>query len=149
MTHASRYRIEEVNGGEFSIPLRSWNTLDESFPPLTDAHLCQGYWWFTYGRAGAVAFAGMVPFVPFPRVGYFKRAYVEPAHRGHGLQRALMDVREARARALDWTMLVSECARSNVASAHNFAAAGFEQFEPEQRWGAPDSIYWQKDLRCD
>lgn len=142
----TRYRIEEVNGGEFANPLRSWNALDQSFPPLTDRHLDHGHWWFAYSPIGAVAFAGLVPFAPFPGVGYFKRAYVEPAHRGNGLQRQLMDVREAKARALGWTCLVSECAASNTYSARNFAAFGFERCEPEQHWGASDSIYWRKQL---
>lgn len=140
------YQIREVDGALFQWPIRSWNLLDASFPPLQDRHLENGHWWFAYGRAGAVAFAGMVPFEPFPCVGYFKRAYVVPAARGHGLQRQLMAVREAKARQLGWTHLVSECGPGNTHSAANFAAAGFVQCEPEQRWGAPGSLFWRKAL---
>lgn len=145
MSHSpsQRYLICEVNGSVFAGMIHSWNALNSVFPPLTDHHLETGYWWFVHGvDAEPVAFAGMVMFEPFPGVGYLKRAYVNPAHRGHGLQRILLAVREAKARDLGWTQLVSECAAGNVHSARNFAAAGFLSVEPEQRWGAPGSAYW-------
>jgi len=120
--------------------------LDATFPPLTDAHLDLGFWWFADNPFRAVAFAGMVPFEPFPGVGYLKRAYVSPEARGHGLQQQFLRIREAKARSLGWTCLVSECAWDNAYSAANFVRAGFESCEPEQRWGAPDSLYWRKQL---
>jgi GNAT superfamily N-acetyltransferase len=144
-----QYRIREVAGRDRMVAavLHGFNALaPECFPPLEPRHLERGHWWIVYHSGVPAAFAGMVPFEPFPGVGYLKRAYVMPKHRGHGLQRALLTTREAKARHLGWTLLVSECAADNLPSARNFAAAGYAQAEPEQRWGAPGSIYWRKDL---
>jgi GNAT superfamily N-acetyltransferase len=120
----------------------------DTFPALQDRHFERGHWWLAYplGQSEPVAFAGMVPFEPFPLVGYLKRAFVLPAARGHRLQLRLLEEREAKARQLGWTLLVSECGPDNRASAANFAKAAFQTFEPEQRWGAPNSLYWKKDL---
>jgi RimJ/RimL family protein N-acetyltransferase len=115
------------------------------FPELEDRHF-DGYWWFAYFEGEVVAFAGIVEMSPFANIGYFKRAYVMPDHRGHGLQSRFMSLREAKARDLGWTHLVSECAKNNRASAANFARAGFTRCNPEQKWGAPDSVYWLKSL---
>jgi GNAT superfamily N-acetyltransferase len=129
--------------------IRAFNAMaPETFPALQDRHFQTGHWWLVYSldESEPVAFAGMVPFEPFPLVGYLKRAFVIPTARGHGLQRSLLEEREAKARQLGWTTLVSECAADNHPSAANFQRAGFTQFEPEQRWGAPNSLYWKKDL---
>lgn len=143
------YKIREVCARDTYIAehIRAFNQMVD-WPPLSDTHLLEGHWWFIYGEPGtpSIAFAGMVPMVPFPGVGYLKRAYVDIDHRGHGLQRRLLEVREAHAKKLGWTLLVSECAAGNQWSARNFAAAGFEQFEPEQRWGEPGSMHWKKAL---
>jgi GNAT superfamily N-acetyltransferase len=117
------------------------------FPELEPRHF-DGFWWFAYLDGEIVAFAGMVPNEPYDvfGVGYLKRAYVLPDHRGHGLQLRLMAVRELKARQIGWTMLVSECAAKNVSSARNFARAGYERCSPEQKWGAPNSVYFVKRL---
>jgi hypothetical protein len=52
--------------------------------------------------------------------------------------------REARAKALGWTQLVSET--TSVQSAGNFIKAGYSPFEPEQKWGAEGSMYFTKTL---
>ena len=143
------YTIREVAPRDRMIAalLHGFNALaPETFPALEPRHLTHGHWWIVYHSGVPAAFAGLVPFEGFPRVGYLKRAYVMPKHRGHGLQRALLATREAKARHLGWTLLVSECSAENAPSAKNFAAAGFTTFDPEQRWGAPNSIYWRKDL---
>lgn len=141
------YVIREVDGAEHAAILHRFNGLQpEVFPPLEVRHIESGFWWLAYLGADPIAFAGMVPFEPFPNVAYLKRAYVLPDHRGHGLQSRFMTLREAKAKSLCWTHIVSECGAGNHASAANFARAGFTKFDPEQRWGAPDSIYWVKQI---
>lgn len=142
------YQIREVAGRDriIAATLHRFNGFDSCFPALEPRHLRNGFWWLVYSDAAAIAFAGMVPLEPFPGVGYLKRAYVMPAYRGQGLQRQLLAVRESKARRFGWSLLVSECGADNVHSADNFAAAGFAQCEPEQRWGATNSIYWKKEL---
>lgn len=138
--------LTEVDGEQYADVLNRFNSLDDTFPVLTEDHLSAGYWWIVYLDEKAVAFAGLVEMVPFPQVGYLKRAYVLPDHRGHALQLRLIAARVDKARQLGWTMLVSECGRNNGPSARNFARAGFYQIEPEQRWGAANSVYWAKAL---
>ncbi len=142
----SAYQIHEVDGILNQDVIERFNSLvPATFPLLKLHHLELGYWWLAYHDEIPVAFAGMVPFDPFPSVGYFKRCYVLPNHHGHGLQYRLMMARELKARQLGWTMLVSECHASNEHSANNFRRAGFERADPEQPW-ARDSVYWLKHL---
>jgi GNAT superfamily N-acetyltransferase len=127
--------------------LHRFNSLvPETFPPLQSRHLLRGHWWLVHYGSELVAFAGMVPLEPFAGVGYLKRAYVLPQHRGHGLQLRLMYTREVKARRLGWRQLVSECGPGNARSAANFLKAGFEPCDPEQPWGMPGSRYFSKML---
>lgn len=140
------YAFEEVDGELAAEVLRSLNTLDPAFLPLTDLHLETGWWWLLKGNAGVlVGFAGMVPMEPFPGVGYLKRGYVSPDHRGRGLQLKMIQAREAKAREIGWHLLVSET--KSAFSAHNLCRAGFEACEPEQTWGEPGSQYFVKRLK--
>jgi GNAT superfamily N-acetyltransferase len=143
------YRIREVAASRdrtIAAVLHGFNALaPETFPPLESRHLERGHWWLAYAEGAPIAFAGLVPFEGFPGVGYLKRAYVMPGYRG-GIQLAMLAAREAKATHLGWTLLVSECSGDNIHSANNFRKAGYTQFDPEQRWGAPNSIYWRKAL---
>lgn len=142
----SPYRISEVSGEECADEINRFNRMaPETFPELTERHLTNGFWWFAYLDNEPVAFSGMVEMLPFANIGYLKRAYVLPDHRGHGLQLRMLVTRELKARELGWTQLVSECA-SGSHSARNFCRAQFARVEPEQPWGAPESIYWAKAL---
>lgn len=146
------YEVREIDGILNRDILEEFNALDPYFPPLQDRHFSDGFWWLAVRTdhpdaigevEAAVAFAGLVPFLP--KIGYFKRCFVMPGHHGHGLQYRLMKARELKARQLGWTMLVSECRSSNERSANNFRRAGFDEFEPEQKW-AVDSIFFKKTL---
>jgi GNAT superfamily N-acetyltransferase len=143
------YLIREVDASDpnVAMKIRALNRrAPECFPELRRHHLHKGFWWFACHGSKIVAFAGLVPFVPFPNIGYLKRAYVVPAARGNGLQRQFLREREQKARALGWMHLVSECNAGNIFSANNFLACGFDLCDPEQPWGPPDSIYWVKRL---
>jgi hypothetical protein len=41
---------------------------------------------------------------------------------------------------------VSECAVDNHYSQRSFECAGFTRCDPEQPWGAPGSVYFQKRI---
>lgn len=143
------YHITEVDPSHpiAAEAIHAFNAMDPAFPSLMARHFTAGFWWLVYFEGAPVGFAGLTPMVPFANVGYLKRAYVLPAHRGHGLQRRLLSIREDKARRLGWNLLVSECAADNRWSADNFAKARYTAFEPEQKWGAADSIYWKKEIR--
>jgi len=153
MVLSGDYIIREVGGTATAEVLRYLNALaPDRFPMLADHHLAQGYWWLarTWDRS-IVGFAGMVPMAPFDvlGVGYLKRAYITQNHRGQGLQLKMLRLREERARALKWTMLVSECGADNTPSQNNFIKAGFVRTTPEQCWGEPGSIYFVKRLTAE
>jgi GNAT superfamily N-acetyltransferase len=138
------YEIAEVDGILNRSVIEQFNALDPHFPALQERHFKAGFWWLVYKGDEPVAFAGLVPF-GLDGYGYLKRCLVKPEHLGHGLQFRLMRVRELKARQLGYTHLVSECLESNSYSAANFRRAGFEEFEPEQKW-AVDSIFFKKAL---
>jgi hypothetical protein len=139
------YELREVSGAapEIADALRYLNSHEPTFPPLTDDHLANGFWWLIESDE-TVGFTGMVPFLPFAGVGYLKRCYVNPLHRGNGLQIRSLFVREARAKKLGWKQLVSET--TSIQSAGNFVKAGYEAVIPEQKWGAEGSMFFAKTL---
>lgn len=140
------YRIREVDGEDEDIA----ETLDALHDLcFMDAALRvkydYGYWWIAYHDREPVGFAGITPSTIGPGVGYLKRAGVLPAHRGHGLQRRLLKVRERKARELGWASIITDTT-DNVPSANNLIRAGYRLFEP-QPWAFRSSLYWRKDLR--
>lgn len=144
------YTIMKVDGVERAADIRAFNKMfPKDFLPLKDHHLENGCWWLVYPDDSnkIVGFAGMVPFTPFARYGYLKRAAILPDHRGRGLQKLLLEYREMAARdSTDWTTLVSSTHISNIASSNNFISAGYKLFEPERPWEGKDNIYWIKEL---
>lgn len=139
------YRFCEIDGELAAEVLRSMNAIDPSWPALTDNHLADGWWWLLKDEHGILCgFAGMVEMLPFESVGYLKRAYVSPDHRGHGLQIKMIEARIAKARELGWHQIVTETTSQH--SARNLARAGFEAVEVEQPWGPAGSMYFSKLL---
>lgn len=141
------YKITEVDGVEFADEILRFNALfRDTFEELKPRHLEDGYWWLVHCGIELVGFTGVIPFIPFSRAGYYKRAAVLKEHRGQGLQRKMMAVREAKARAdTDWTYVYSDCNYQNVASANNFIRAGFLLVEVERPW-EPNALFWRKKL---
>jgi hypothetical protein len=129
--------------------IRRLNAEARQFPGLENRHMLRGYWWLAYTEQGeAVGFAGMVPFVPFDRlgVGFLKRSYMKPGFRG-GMQAAFLALREDKARMLGWKMLVTDAGVDNLHSQRNLEAAGYIRCEPEQPWfEQPASVYYEKVL---
>lgn len=141
------YEISEVDAKKYADEIKRLNGMfPKDFLPLKPRHLNTGFWWLVHQDKKVIGFAGMVPFLPFPRVGYLKRAAVIEEYRGQGIQGELMALRLARARAsTDWTHIISECHLENTASANNFIKAGFVLCEAERPW-AKETIFWSKTL---
>ena len=142
------YRIREVDGND-----------DEIADTLADIHRLtffesaiipefgQGHWWLAYHGRLAVAFAGMVPSTRAHNAGYFCRVGVIRSHCGNALQLRLMRATECKARRRGWCCIVSDTT-DNLISANNFIKAGYRIYQPEFPWGWPNTLYWQKSLRC-
>lgn len=139
------YKLVEVDGSLASEVLHSLNANHSKFPLLEEKHFDLGYWWLLKTDGGILCgFCGLVPDDPFLGVGYLKRAYVSPDHRGRGLQLKMIEARIEKAKELGWHQLVSETTSQHAA--RNFEYAGFEHCDPEQPWGEPGSIYFSKLL---
>lgn len=142
------YKIREVDGSDDDVAddLRMLHALTFfGDAPVPDTDI--GHWWLVTHDGQPVAFALLVPSSYGPGVGYLKRAGVVSDHRGHGLQRRLIRVRELRARRNGWHLIVTDTTE-NPASANTLIACGYRLFEPEVRWAWPHSLYWKKELEC-
>ena len=103
-----------------------------------------GHWWLVFSKDAPVGFAGMKE-TTHGGAGYLCRAGVLRAHRGHGLQRKLIRVRERQAVANGWTQCCSDTS-DNPISANNLIACGYRIFNPAKPWGFRHTIYWRRTL---
>lgn len=62
--------------------------------------VANGHWWIAYDGELPVAFAGIAQSYRWGDAGYLCRAGVIRSHRGQGLQKRLIRIREAKARRL-------------------------------------------------
>lgn len=104
----------------------------------------KGWWWVIWTDGEIVGFAGMTP-SDLKGGGYLKRSGVLSSHRGNGLQKRLIRIRERKARKEGFTFLVTDTT-DNVHSANNLISCGFKVIEPEIRWAFKNSIYFRKEL---
>lgn len=115
-----------------------------------------GHWWLgAEPNEAPVAFAGYVDlgfpdlndtrFAREPGVGYLKRCGVLSGFRG-GLQRRFLRVREAHAKRLGLTRMITDTTE-NIASSNNLISAGYKLYTPEEPWAFNNSLYWYKELQ--
>lgn len=146
------YRISEVDGTDEEIvdTLKELHSeiFGDTAPQLTQADAERGFWWLAFeasqGRELA-GFCGLTPTYADPTLGYLKRAGVLRAHRGQGLQRRFVRVREAKARRLGMRGIITDTS-DNPSSANNLIACGYRIYAPPEGWGFRHTIYWSKDL---
>lgn len=105
------------------------------------------HWWLAYhdNEPAAVAFAAIVPSVIVKDYAFLMRSGVLKDHRGHGLQRRLVGVRERYARRLGFWGLVSYTIE-NPHSANNLIKAGMKMYTPAWDFAGPGACYWRKDF---
>ena len=143
------YRIREVDSigdNEAIEAIHQLNGQTPTFPRITEDELAIGYWWLAFFEQEPVAFAGLIATRECSETGYFKRAGVDPKHRGNGLQLRLMRARVRKARKLGFKQLVTETTDA-VHSANNCIRCGFEIFQPETPWVSfKSAIFWIKAL---
>jgi GNAT superfamily N-acetyltransferase len=124
--------------------------LDEQcFPQDARVNLDGSLWWLVYHGQEPVGYAGLRP-CQRPQnagVGFLCRVGVVPAHRGRGLQKRLVAAREAAARRLGLTELVTYCVVWNCASINSLVACGYRFYRPATKWGGAGAVYLRKMLR--
>lgn len=105
----------------------------------------RGQWWIAYDDGEPCGFAALLDVPSWPNSGYMARCGVLHSHRGQGIQRSLLTVRERMARRLGLERIISTT-YNNPVSANNLISRGFLTYEPTVRWGADNTIYWVKTL---
>lgn len=105
-------------------------------------------WWVAWDKTEPVAYAGLrLCALPENRgLGFLCRAGVVPQHRGHGLQKRMIRVRETAARQLGLKELVTYCVCTNVASMNSLVACGYKFYLPATRYGGAGAVYLRKPL---
>lgn len=144
------YRIKRVDGtdDEIADTIRSLHTeIFGDSAPQVDTF--DGFWWLAFAVDEArdlAGFCGLTPTYSQPaEVAYLKRAGVRVPHRGQGLQRRFVRVREALAKRAGFKCIVTDTT-DNPSSANNLIACGYRIYDPPNPWSFPHAIYWTKDL---
>jgi hypothetical protein len=144
------YRIKRVDGFDDEVADTLRELQDEIFgdtAPQVDPE--GGWWWLAYAADESRDIAGFCHLSPTEAqpetVAYLKRAGVLMPHRGQGLQRRFVHVRELLARKHSFRTIVSDTT-DNPSSANNLIKCGYRIYRPQEPWGFSHTIYWYKDL---
>ena len=105
-----------------------------------------GAWWVLSNQGEAIGFCGLHPSSQWSDAAYMIRAGVVASHRGNGLQKRLIRVREQFAKRSGLAWLITDTYR-NPASSNSLIATGFKIYRPASPWGAKETIYWRKSLK--
>lgn len=123
--------------------------LDEiCFPADDRINPADSLWWIAWHGKQPVAYAGLRLCRLEQNLGaaFLCRAGVIPGHRGRGLQKRLIRVREQDARKLAVTELITYCVSYNCASINSLIACGYRTYWPATKWGGSNAIYLRKPL---
>jgi RimJ/RimL family protein N-acetyltransferase len=120
----------------------------ECFPSDHRPVLENSLWWVVWCGKEPVGYAGLrvCENTQNKGLGFLSRAGVVAKHRGKGLQKRLVRAREAEARALGLTDLVTYVAHWNSASINSLIACGYKFYRPADRWAGSSSVYLRKRL---
>lgn len=105
-----------------------------------------GYYWIAYTEEKVpIGLGWLTASKSYSDFGYLARCGVMPGHRGQGLQRRFICVREEKARKLGWRGLVTDTT-DTIYSANNLIREGFLLHEPLVRYAFKNSLYWKKSF---
>jgi predicted acetyltransferase len=140
-----KIRIERVDNKDPMIQFLLRDMDKECFPSVGEAspQVDSGVWWIARDGKMPVGYACLRPSKQLSNWGYLSRAGVTAAYRGQGLQKRLIRVRLAYARAMGWEGVVTDTAKDNVASSNSLIASGFRLFRPRVAWSFDSALYWR------
>jgi len=143
----STYRIRAVDPIEYADVLAKFDRhfKDRLFPVKSDY---PSECWIAFYVDTPIGYAALEPSQNYPLTGYLSRCGVLKDHRGHGLQRRFIRVRESGARRRGWQWTITDTIQ-NQHSANNLIAAGYEIFEPRKPWSVKNATYWRKYIGGD
>lgn len=120
------------------------NELDKEFfvgSPLYPKD--KNYWWFVYDGDKVVGFAGLTHYEANNSC-FLARVAICKSHRGMGLQRKLIKVRERLAAKLGVERVITYTSCDNVVSSNNLIKCGYTLYIPKFFYGFRTSLYWVK-----
>jgi GNAT superfamily N-acetyltransferase len=123
--------------------------LDEiCFPDDDRINPANSLWWIAWHGKQPVAYAGLRLCRDPQNLGFafLCRVGVIPEHRGRGLQKRLIRVRENAARKLAVTELITYCVPWNCPSINSLVSCGYKFYRPGTKWGGAGSVYLRKPL---
>jgi GNAT superfamily N-acetyltransferase len=137
------YRIQRADTPLAVLPL------DEvCFPSDHRPTLENSLWWVVWRGKEPVGYAGLRPCQWHENKGlaFLSRAGVLAEHRGRGLQKRLIRVREAEAKALGIKEIITYVAHWNCPSLNSLIACGYRFYRPADKWAGSSSVYLRKRL---
>lgn len=145
---AIRYTIVKLNGVQYASEIAM--LLQEGFPLNDDGTRATAFigttWWGCFADGQLIGVAGMLHSAIEDNTFYLNRSYIQPDHRGHGLQRKLIKARVDRAKELKGSWATSDTFNSPYSS-NNLIACGFRAYEPQDAWrGNTGTMYWRVRL---
>lgn len=112
---------------------------------LSDRELRRNVWWVAYLDGTPVAYAGARACESLPQYAYLSRCGVLESARGRGLQRRLVRVRAAWARAQGHKHAITYTLPYNAHSSNNLIRCGFLTYA--DRYYGRGVVYWHKELK--
>lgn len=103
-------------------------------------------WWLAWIGDELAGFCGLKVMSDDGKYGYLNRAGVVKKFRGNGLQRKLIQVRDAEARRRGLVCNITYTAPGNWPSANNLVRCGYTMYDPQQRYGLKGSLYFMKEF---
>ena len=104
-------------------------------------------WWIVWQGREPVGYAGLSLAAQNKGLGFFSRAGVLPRHRGRGLQKRLIRVRETEARALGIPEIVTYVVdHRNSPSINSLVSCGYRFYRPSAKWAGKTPVYLRKKL---
>jgi GNAT superfamily N-acetyltransferase len=113
--------------------------------PNDKPYSAAGWYWIGYEDNKPVAFCVLAPSRRWADTVYLARAGVIETHRGQGLQKRMIQIRNAYAKRKGYTWAVTDTT-DNPASSNSLISKGFKLFTPSCPWGYSSSLYWRKRL---
>jgi GNAT superfamily N-acetyltransferase len=104
-----------------------------------------GWYWLGFDGDEPIAFCAMAQSRRWCDTVYLARAGVLESHRGLGLQKRMISIRESFARRRGYNWVVTDTT-DNPASANSLISKGYRLFTPSAPWAYNSSLYWRKRL---
>jgi GNAT superfamily N-acetyltransferase len=104
-----------------------------------------GVWWVGFEGDNAVAFCVVAPSKRWLDTAYLARAGVIASHRGKGLQKRMITLRERYAKRNKFKWVITDTT-DNPPSSNSLIKRGYQLFDPSEPWGYSKTLYWRKKL---